>query len=1018
MKNNYKKIVSIFALCIFLVQGIPVHALERAIGTIETKTLGETDTILSTGYLNSFKANVSKVENNGGQYIGKIDKAFDGNWDTSWQTGKANSSTFKNEVVVTFAETSSISKIIYQTTKDRDGGYGYPKSLSIYASSTDDGDNYAKVAVGTSVATSDKVQFTLSETIQAKRVKFVYEEAQLNWAAAAEIMFIKEDPALDKVVNIFSTIEKYSLKQEYNSYEAIGNIEKMIKNHPAKDALMVDINRAYKILNGEIDNENIPEKAMDFPVHTIQKTGPDSEKMVLLFMGDGYTASEQDKFISDITERVNKLLSIEPYKEYANEFNIYAMKVESNESGIGRFASSGQPAINKDTYFKIKFNYMGVERGTYFSSGGDANARNLSSKFAANYLDKGAKVFHTSILLNSETYGGAGGEFSISSLAAGEFMVAHESAHTFAGLKDEYFAPSQGEAPNRTMYNDPLTIKWKEFLGFRGVGIYLNGTEYNGTKIYKPSNGTCLMESLYVNEFCEVCKHWLAKTFNDNIKNKKDIYVANPSVTVESTNTTLNGKEVTNENITDANNQEMKLRTVIQNFTKASKNFKLKLTVTNEQGQAKSTVEKDFTIGADALKSIEVKSGLLTGLTSGDKVIATVVDKDTNKEVSSNKKEKYGTITVDYKFGNEESKTNNNIPVVAKRTITVKANTEYVVQAPKLKNYVSTVSNIDTSTILVKEGTNTNVTYYYANSKGPVNLVLKDTKGQVVKSYTKYLPYKTTFTPSKADFAHVDGYNVTAPTKTVTYNGLDNLETIEYAGTATGTGTQKEKEVKIRAISKNVVIGEISLGKKTSGTTIEVNAPTVAQIPGLSEYKLATDAVKTIVLANDEITEVIDFEYTKNEVVEIAPSLSGVVDKTIKVGDVFDKMAGITAKDQFNNDITSGIIVDGSVNTAVAGKYTLTYTATDSRGLKTTLARIITVESNPVVEGDTFDSSKIYNTGDIVVYKGEKYKAKYWTQGGTPDTNAAWEKVVDTNPDGTKPYVPGLSYNKGDLVSY
>ncbi|MGL5150716.1 MAG: carbohydrate-binding protein, partial [Clostridium sp.] len=36
---------------------------------------------------------------------------------------------------------------------------------------------------------------------------------------------------------------------------------------------------------------------------------------------------------------------------------------------------------------------------------------------------------------------------------------------------------------------------------------------------------------------------------------------------------------------------------------------------------------------------------------------------------------------------------------------------------------------------------------------------------------------------------------------------------------------------------------------------------------------------------------------------------------------------------------------------------------------------------------DTFDPAKVYNTGDIVIYNGVKYRAKYWTQGGTPDKN-------------------------------
>lgn len=39
-----------------------------------------------------------------------------------------------------------------------------------------------------------------------------------------------------------------------------------------------------------------------------------------------------------------------------------------------------------------------------------------------------------------------------------------------------------------------------------------------------------------------------------------------------------------------------------------------------------------------------------------------------------------------------------------------------------------------------------------------------------------------------------------------------------------------------------------------------------------------------------------------------------------------------------------------------------------------------------------YDSSKVYVGGDVVTYKGSKYKAKWWTQGEDPSSSAAWEK--------------------------
>ena len=52
-----------------------------------------------------------------------------------------------------------------------------------------------------------------------------------------------------------------------------------------------------------------------FPVHVIHKTGDDKENFVILIMGDGYTADEQDKFLRDAAEKARGMLTWPPYKE-------------------------------------------------------------------------------------------------------------------------------------------------------------------------------------------------------------------------------------------------------------------------------------------------------------------------------------------------------------------------------------------------------------------------------------------------------------------------------------------------------------------------------------------------------------------------------------------------------------------------------------------------------------------------------------------------------------------------------
>lgn len=126
-----------------------------------------------------------------------------------------------------------------------------------------------------------------------------------------------------------------------------------------------------------------------------------------------------------------------------------------------------------------------------------------------------------------------------------------------------------------------------------------------------------------------------------------------------------------------------------------------------------------------------------------------------------------------------------------------------------------------------------------------------------------------------------------------------------------------------------------------------------------------------------------------------APVINGVTNKEIKIGSAFNPLTGITASDKEDGDLTSKIVVSGTVDTTKAGAYDLTYSVTDSKGLITTAKATITVVNDTTPEIPTYSPTKAYVAGDIVMYNGVKYKAKWWTQGETPGSNqwGAWEKI-------------------------
>ncbi|SHI81630.1 chitinase [Clostridium cavendishii DSM 21758] len=214
-------------------------------------------------------------------------------------------------------------------------------------------------------------------------------------------------------------------------------------------------------------------------------------------------------------------------------------------------------------------------------------------------------------------------------------------------------------------------------------------------------------------------------------------------------------------------------------------------------------------------------------------------------------------------------------------------------------------------------------------------------------------------------------------------------------------------DVKAGVTSTDKEDGDLTSKIIISGSVDTSKTGTYKIIYSVTDSKnLTTSITRTITVIDDVV-----------EPTNTAPILSGVTDKTITVSDSFNPLANISATDKEDGDLTNFIKVSGSVDTSKAGTYTLVYSVTDKNGATTTAKAIITVKEK-VISSDTYDANKIYNTGDTVIYKGAKYKANWWTKGDIPDKSSAWELVIDSNPDGSKPYVPGKSYSGGEKVSY
>lgn len=99
-----------------------------------------------------------------------------------------------------------------------------------------------------------------------------------------------------------------------------------------------------------------------------------------------------------------------------------------------------------------------------------------------------------------------------------------------------------------------------------------------------------------------------------------------------------------------------------------------------------------------------------------------------------------------------------------------------------------------------------------------------------------------------------------------------------------------------------------------------------------------------------------------------APTISGIKNISITVGDTFDSRKGVTVTDDYDkNPILT--VDDSNLNTKTAGKYTVIYTATDKSGNKASAKRIVTVVSpalNTPSNSSSFDRTGVANQPYLV----------------------------------------------------
>ena len=215
-----------------------------------------------------------------------------------------------------------------------------------------------------------------------------------------------------------------------------------------------------------VDRAPVPEGLVwDVTVH-----GDPSEKVDVLFLGDGYKPEEMPRFHAEVTRLAGALLAIEPFRSREEDFNIRAIDTPASESGITR----PRGGTFRTSPLGARYNSFDSER--YILTLDDRRWRDVAAAAPYEFVV---------VLVNERKYGG-GGIYGLFATAAArsafaEYLVIHEFGHHFAGLGDEYYtsdtayeAPAgrldEPWEPNVTALHDPAELKWGD-LATAGVPL-------------------------------------------------------------------------------------------------------------------------------------------------------------------------------------------------------------------------------------------------------------------------------------------------------------------------------------------------------------------------------------------------------------------------------------------------------------------------------------------------------------------------------------------------------------------
>ncbi len=186
-------------------------------------------------------------------------------------------------------------------------------------------------------------------------------------------------------------------------------------------------------------------------------------------------------------------------------------------------------------------------------------------------------------------------------------------------------------------------------------------------------------------------------------------------------------------------------------------------------------------------------------------------------------------------------------------------------------------------------------------------------------------------------------------------------------------------------VNNVLVDASVKLNEKETGDSLPVTTDTISVTYGTPDYNNAStqeEASKDYPITFG----VIDEPTLTNDIIatvsNAGPEILGADYTEIDEGKTFNALAGVSATDKEDGDLTSELVVTGTVDTNTPDLYVLTYTVTDSDDNTSTVKRVVVVKGEGVTVGNDYvikaqnftqgvgevDSANVANFASVKIY--------------------------------------------------